>query len=115
MPRYIDAERFKLWLQENYVLYDGDRYFNDIDAQPTADVVPREEMINELVNEISDRITQFLEANYEIIPKKPVVRCKECGIRLKDGYCPNGRFTPQVLLVWRKENGLWRLKSLLEL
>ena len=41
MPRYIDAERFKLWLQENYVLYDGDRYFNDIDAQPTADVVER--------------------------------------------------------------------------
>lgn len=42
MPRYIDAERFKLWLQENYVMYDGDRYFNDIDAQPTADVVRRE-------------------------------------------------------------------------
>ena len=38
MERYIGAERFKLWLQENYVLYDGDRYFNDIDAQPTADV-----------------------------------------------------------------------------
>lgn len=23
-----------------------------------------------------------------------VVRCKDCGIRMKDGYCPNGRFTP---------------------
>lgn len=39
MPRYIDAERFKLWVQENYVLYDGDRYLKDIDEQPTADVV----------------------------------------------------------------------------
>lgn len=78
MPRYIDAERFKLWLQENYVLYDGDRYFNDIDAQPTADVVSKEDAINELTKEISDRIIQALEANYEIIPKKPVVRCKDC-------------------------------------
>ena len=41
MPRYIDAERFKLWVQENYVLYDGGRYLNDIDEQPTADVVER--------------------------------------------------------------------------
>lgn len=39
MPRYIDAERFKRWIQENYVLYDGDRYFSDIDAQPTVDAV----------------------------------------------------------------------------
>lgn len=39
MPKYIDAERFKLWLQENYA--PRDRYFIDIDAQPTADVVER--------------------------------------------------------------------------
>lgn len=39
MPRLIDADRFKNWLMENYVLYDGCRSLKDIDAQPTVDAV----------------------------------------------------------------------------
>ena len=50
---------------------------------PTTDVVPKEKIVefitNELTKEISERLIQVLKANYEIIPKKPVlVRCKDC-------------------------------------
>ena len=33
---------------------------------------------DELIKKISERIIQALEENYEIIPKNPVVRCKDC-------------------------------------
>jgi hypothetical protein len=35
-------------------------------------------IINELTNKISERIIKALEENYDIIPKKPVVQCKDC-------------------------------------
>ena len=38
--RLIDADRFKNWLMENYILYDGNRSLKDIDEQPTVDAVP---------------------------------------------------------------------------
>ena len=38
--RLIDADRFKIWLMENYILYDGNRSLKDIDEQPTVDAVP---------------------------------------------------------------------------
>ena len=47
-----------------------------VKGMQTADVV--EIITNELTNKISERIIKFLEENYEIIPKKPVVRCKDC-------------------------------------
>lgn len=72
MPRYIDADRFKLWLQENYVLYDGDRYFNDIDAQPTADA-----------HEVKHGRWLWVDG----------VRCSRCNFKLQTtglpSYCPN--------------------------
>lgn len=40
MSRLIDADKFKNWLMENYVLYDGDRSLKDIDEQPTVDAEP---------------------------------------------------------------------------
>lgn len=40
MARLIDADRFKNWLMENYVLYDGGRLLKDIDKQPTVDAEP---------------------------------------------------------------------------
>jgi hypothetical protein len=52
---------------------------------PTADVVLKDKIefiTNELTKRISERVSerliQFLEENYEIIPKKPVVRCGDC-------------------------------------
>ena len=98
MPRYIDADALlkamDTWDKfgfshsgafvrepenDDYVPYvQYDDMVKCVEGMPTADVVPKEDMINELVKEISDRIIQALEANYEIIPKKPVVRCKDC-------------------------------------
>ena len=37
MPRLIDAEKLKAYLQENYIMYD--HTLADIDAQPTVDAV----------------------------------------------------------------------------
>jgi len=42
------------------------------------DLISRQAVIDLMTKEISERIIQFLEENYEIIPKKPVVRCKDC-------------------------------------
>ena len=33
---------------------------------------------NELTNKISERIIKALEENYDIIPKKPMIQCKDC-------------------------------------
>ena len=71
MSRYIDADA----LIEVLERYD-DYAIGIVNDQPTVDVV--EKFIDELTKEISDRVIQALEANYEIIPKKPVVRCKDC-------------------------------------
>ena len=61
---------------------------------PTVDVM--EMFIDELTKKISGRIIQALEANYEIIPKKPVVRCKDCKWHSKflgEGFCSNFSIT----------------------
>ena len=91
MPRYIDAERFKLWLQENYVMYDGDRYFNDIDAQPTADVVDKERYDRLLENSIiiADALRKYQSADMVEVKHGKWVKqfdencwwyeCSECG------------------------------------
>ena len=73
MPRYIDVEPI-----ENMAEKYGYSIFSIalIKGQPTADVV--EISTNELTKKISERIIQALEANYDIIPKKPMVRCKDC-------------------------------------
>ena len=57
-----------------YVHYDD--MVKCVEGMQTADVV--EKFIDELTKEISDRVIRALEANYEIIPKKPVVWCKDC-------------------------------------
>ena len=106
MPRYIDADELieaiknELW---DWNSLDGitsatvlKQTLTDIQNTPTADVVSKEDVINELINEISDRITQFLEANYEIIPKKTQVRCKDCKWHSKflgEGFCSNFSIT----------------------
>ena len=98
MPRYIDADKAKEILGTVRCAYncfdDNERTHYEvlsktiemINEMPTADVVSKEDTINELIKEISDRITQFLEENYEIIPKKPQVRCKDCRF-WRGKYC----------------------------
>ena len=80
MSRYIDANRliFELYNCTNMNGEYRAMMCRVIQGVPTADVVPKEEMINELIKEISDRVIQAIEANYEIIPKKPVLQCKDC-------------------------------------
>ena len=131
MPRYIDADaliedlRYDIELDartlddldfadakgRELVQLDKDIKQNTIrilEQTPTADVVSKEDTINELIKEISDRIIQFLEANYEIVPKKSAVRCKDCvhhkdapkttdvwcdrldGLLPKDWFCADG-------------------------
>lgn len=87
MARYIDANEFKRKI-EQYLPEDRDLALNVLKKVPTANVVPKEDIINELTNEISERIIQALEANYEIIPKNPVVRCKDCKHLIRsEGVC----------------------------
>lgn len=57
-----------------YVHYDD--MVKCVKSMPTVDVV--EKLIEDITDEISERIIKFLEENYEIIPKKPVVQCKDC-------------------------------------
>ena len=57
-----------------YVHYDD--MVKCVEGMPTVDVVDK--FIENITNEISERIIKFLEENYDIIPKKPVVRCKDC-------------------------------------
>ena len=52
---------------------------------PTADVV--EKLIEDITKRISERLIQFLEENYELIPKKHAVRCKDCVHRHRT-TCP---------------------------
>ena len=87
MTRYIDAEKV---IEAIYDLpncpngysdtYDKECIIGTIEEVPTADVVPKEKIIefitNKLTQEISERLIQALEANYEIIPKKPVLRTR---------------------------------------
>lgn len=90
MERYIDAEKA---IEAIYDLpncpngysdtYDKECIIGTIEEVPTADVVPKERIVefitNKLTEEISERLIRVLEENYEIIPKKPVlVRCKDC-------------------------------------
>lgn len=76
MARYIDANEFKRKM-EQYLPEERELALKVLKKVPTADVVLKKDM-NELTKEISDRIIQALEANYEIIPKMSVVRCKDC-------------------------------------
>lgn len=81
MARYIDRDKLMAELDREVELADNwktaHEIANVVKYFPAADV-PKEDTINELIKEISDRVIQALEANYEIIPKQPVVRCKEC-------------------------------------
>ena len=71
MPRYIDAnELMRLIPSEEVVARMA------VANAPTTDMV--EIITNELTKKISERIIKFLEENYEISPKKPAVRCREC-------------------------------------
>lgn len=57
-----------------YVHYDD--MVKCVKSMPTVDVV--EKLIEDITDEISERIIKFLEENYEITPKKPAVQCKDC-------------------------------------
>lgn len=81
MARYIDANAYIKYCEEKWIPLNIDA----VNKQPTADMV--EIITNELTNKISERIIQFLEENYEVIPKKPAVRCKDCKYREKNHYC----------------------------
>lgn len=80
MSRCIDADKLKKhfeWWEGEAKAKEFKEIFDEIiDAQPTAD--PAEILTNELTKEISERLILFLEENYEIIPKNPAVRCKDC-------------------------------------
>lgn len=105
MPRYIEADRFKMWLQENYVLYDGDRYFNDIDAQPTADVVEKERYDRLLENatimaealdeyqtaDVHERNVGKWEKKWHSYFERELPCCSVCGhfSAMRWKYCPN--------------------------
>lgn len=56
-----------------------------VDSQEDADV--EEQFIDDLAKRISDRVIHALEENYEIIPKKHAVRCKDCVHRHRT-TCP---------------------------
>lgn len=87
MARYIDANALIGSITKRYE-YDFGRasyVLEEIENAPTADVM--EIITNELTNKISERIIQFLEENYEIIPKKPEVRCKDC-VHRHQTTCP---------------------------
>lgn len=47
-----------------------------VEGMPPADVVDK--FVEDITKRISERLIQFLEENYEIVPKKPVLRCKDC-------------------------------------
>ena len=91
MSRYIDAEKLKAHYAWWEIGSDEHKEFKKtfdtiVDLQPTVDVA--EDIVNELTKEISDRVIQALEANYDIIPKKPVVRCKDCKHFVRsEGVC----------------------------
>lgn len=90
MPRYIDADALMEQMEIACMgVMSGCDPFNEplkvLESAPTTDVV--EIITNELTNKISERIIQFLEENYEIIPKKPLVRCKECKYWETVGAC----------------------------
>ena len=98
MSRYIDADRliFKMYNSSNMDGENRATMCRLIQEVPTANVAPKkemikEEMINELIKEISDRVIQALEANYEIIPRKPTLRCKDCdnwtSLNGREGIC----------------------------
>lgn len=81
MARYIDANALMEQMKNACMgVMSGCDSFNEplkvLESAPTVDVV--EIITNELTNKISERIIQFLEENYDIIPKKPAVRCKDC-------------------------------------
>lgn len=42
---------------------------------------------DELIKRISEQIIQAIEENYEIIPKQPAVRCKDC-VHRHQTTCP---------------------------
>ena len=100
MARYIDSDKLikTFYNIQNCPITTLD-VMNLIELVPTADVVEEEKITeyitDKLTKEISERIIQFLEANYEIIPKKsvsqvseyrykkavewePMLRCKDC-------------------------------------
>lgn len=106
MPRYIDADALlkamDTWDKfgfshsgafvrepenDDYVPYvHYDDMVKCVEGMQTDDVL--EKVIDELTREISERLIQFLEANYEIIPKQPVVRCKDCKHLVRsEGVC----------------------------
>lgn len=75
--RLIDADRFKNWLMENYILYDGGRSLKDIDEQPTVDAEPV-------------RHGHWVK-KWNTFFKQDVWHCDVCenGSPLKYDYCPN--------------------------
>lgn len=102
MSKYIDANRLIFKMYGSSIL-DGESMatmHRVIQETPTEDAVPKEEIIDFIINkvtdEVSERIIKFLEENYEIIPKKPVVRCKDC--MWFDNSCPIQAVTGVVAL-----------------
>lgn len=92
MPRYIKADALiddlLSYAEANKGTYHEEGFKNAItvvEDQPTADVV--EMLIEDITKRISERLIQFLEENYEIIPKKPAVRCKDC-VHRHQTTCP---------------------------
>ena len=96
MARFIDADalieaiKHELW---DWQTLDGitstcvlKQTITDVQNAPTVDV--GEMFTNELTKRISERLIRALEENYEIIPKKPVVRCKDCKHLVRsEGVC----------------------------
>lgn len=81
MARYIEVDAYIKYCEEHWIPLNIDA----IKKQSTADMV--DIITNELTNKISERIIRALEENYEIIPKKPAVQCKDCKHREKNHYC----------------------------
>lgn len=73
MPRYIDADALKQRIMNNW--YTASEISDDIDAEPTADVVEKERYDRLLENAtiISDALNKYQTAD-----EVKVVRCKDC-------------------------------------
>ena len=117
MPRYIDADDYIKYCEEKWIPLNVDA----VKAQPTADVVEIKkdgewEMFDLISSAYYGKGMYFKQDNGIVYSRYSnnymsvdeairefvslidgsdvveVVRCKECGIRLKDGYCPIGTF-----------------------
>lgn len=92
MSRFIDADALKRRIINNW--YTSTEIEEDIDAEPTADVVDKEryDRVRENANILSDALREYQSADMV-----EVVRCKDCKhLEILNGKCVFARCNRHV-------------------